>query len=294
VAGGRYSHAEVAADDVSVPGSPFGPVHDSWSSVVGSIRLLAKAHADWRVYTGVSQSFRAPNLSDLTRFDVARSGEQEVPAPDLDPEEYLTFEVGVRHDSRDVGAELTWFYTDVEDQIRRFPTGNTVGGLPEVTKGNVGDGWFTGIEAAGRLGLGFLGAPAWEVRGSADWVGGRITSAVGAGQLEKQHPDVLPPPSGFLAVRWNDPRRDTWFELFTSMAYHQHRLTAADRADPQRIPPGGLPGYAVFGARGSTEVAEGLRASLAIENIADRDYRIMGSGLNEPGTNVIMTLEARF
>ncbi len=35
-------------------------------------------------------------------------------------------------------------------------------------------------------------------------------------------------------------------------------------------------------------------ATMAVENIADKDYRQHGSGQNEPGTNVILGVEARF
>ena len=37
-----------------------------------------------------------------------------------------------------------------------------------------------------------------------------------------------------------------------------------------------------------------LTASVAVENINDADYRVMDSGLQEPGTNLIVTLQSRF
>jgi outer membrane receptor protein involved in Fe transport len=41
-------------------------------------------------------------------------------------------------------------------------------------------------------------------------------------------------------------------------------------------------------------VHERLLARLAIENLFDKSYRQHGSGINAPGTNVIVALEARF
>ena len=32
----------------------------------------------------------------------------------------------------------------------------------------------------------------------------------------------------------------------------------------------------------------------AVENVANRDYRQHGSGVNEPGTNVLLALDVRF
>ena len=56
----------------------------------------------------------------------------------------------------------------------------------------------------------------------------------------------------------------------------------------------GLPGYTAYGIRSWYEFSEHLTASIAIENITDADYRVMDSGLQEPGTNLIFTLQSRF
>jgi outer membrane receptor protein involved in Fe transport len=106
--------------------------------------------------------------------------------------------------------------------------------------------------------------------------------------------DRLPPASGGGALRWTSLAGTTWAEVFTRLAYHQNRYTTSDRANTERIPPDGLPGYAVFGVRGGHALSDHLSLSLAVENIADRDYRIMDSGLNEPGTNVIVTVLGKF
>jgi hemoglobin/transferrin/lactoferrin receptor protein len=37
-----------------------------------------------------------------------------------------------------------------------------------------------------------------------------------------------------------------------------------------------------------------VEAFFAVENISDKDYRIHGSGLNEPGFNVILGADCRF
>ncbi len=78
---GRYDISQADAGRIADPvsGKPTS-FSDSWSSVVGSARGLL--HLDdqdrWNLYAGVGQGFRAPNLSDLTRFDIARSGEESV------------------------------------------------------------------------------------------------------------------------------------------------------------------------------------------------------------------------
>ena len=73
--GVRYTYAAMDAERVYDPVSgDVGSRSDDWDSVVGSLRLLAplgrsRSCCLWGSFAG----FRAPNLSDLTRLDVARS-----------------------------------------------------------------------------------------------------------------------------------------------------------------------------------------------------------------------------
>jgi outer membrane receptor protein involved in Fe transport len=42
------------------------------------------------------------------------------------------------------------------------------------------------------------------------------------------------------------------------------------------------------------DMNENLRARLAVENLFDHSYREHGSGINAPGINAIVSMEARF
>jgi len=72
------------------------------------------------------------------------------------------------------------------------------------------------------------------------------------------------------------------------------KLSADDERDTQRIPNGGTPGYAVLTLRGGVTVLEDLALTLALENVADEDYRIHGSGVNEPGRNLVLQADWTF
>jgi len=219
-----------------------------------------------------------------------------VPATGLTPEKYYSFEVGGRVEDGNVALQVTGYYTIVRDQIARFRTGNTVNGAPEVSKANIGDGWIAGFEIEGAWTLTDLGCPNTELYGFVDYVDGRIDQLNNAGtEIEDRLPKT-PPPSGLVGLRWRHPQREFGAEVFARVAYHVNpsRYTQADRNNTQRIPPDGLPGYAAFGIRSWFEFDEHLTASIAIENITDADYRVMDSGLQEPGTNLIMTLQSRF
>lgn len=54
------------------------------------------------------------------------------------------------------------------------------------------------------------------------------------------------------------------------------------------------PGFVVLGLRAGWQFAEGLEVSAIGENLADRSYRIYGSGVDSPGANVQVRLRYRF
>jgi outer membrane receptor protein involved in Fe transport len=77
-------------------------------------------------------------------------------------------------------------------------------------------------------------------------------------------------------------------------ARHPWEHSIADCRDRRRIPFGGTPGYTVLDIRAGWKVCDGLDVWSAVENVTDRDYRIHGSGLNEPGTNFKCGAKWRF
>lgn len=299
VAGLRWQYVNLSADDVATPTIPTDHISDNWHALTGSLRALYRVSEPVRAFAGVSQGFRAPNLSDATRFDISRTNELEIPATGLEPEYYTTFELGTRYQGERDALAITGWYTLVDDQIDRFRTGGTgPNGEFLVTKANVGDGWLAGFEAEGELGLGPLCAclDDWSLHGFFDYVDGKVDQLDSSGNRVRERFNALPPPTGLFGLRWQDPRRKAGFELFARAAYHVHpsRYTPDDAANTSRIPPDGLPGWLTVGVRGHYAIHDRLIVSAAVENVGDVDYRIMDSGLQEPGTNAVLTVQARF
>jgi len=292
--GVRYTYAALDADRVLDPVSgAVGARSDDWDSVVGSLRLLAPLGAERRhaVYGGLAQGFRAPNLSDLTRLDAARSGEIETPVDDLDPERFVSAELGARYDDGRRSAEIAGYYTWIEDLIVRAPTGETVDELQEVTKKNAGEGYVAGVE----LTLGWQVAEDWHLRLSGSWMEGQADAYPTSDPLAvRDYVSRLMPLTGQAAVRWQPAGEAYWLEAVVDAAEKADRLSADDERDTQRIPPGGTPGYAVLTLRGGATVRDDLQLTVALENVADEDYRIHGSGVNEPGRNLVVQAEWTF
>ncbi len=288
----RYTRAEADAKAVADPltGERIA-VDGEWDQVVGSVRfLLPVGKKDrWHLFGGVSQAFRAPNLSDLTRFDSARSNEIETPSPDLDPEDFVSYELGVKLRTERGHLELAAFHTAIDDMIVRTPTGRLVDGDFEVTKINGGDGFSRGFELRGEVRL----SENLSAFTTLSWIDGEVDTFLTATSPKVREPlDRLMPATGHFGLRWRG--RKTWIEALATVADEQDRLSSRDRADTDRIPPGGTPGYEVFTLRGGWELSERWTVSAGIENLLDEEYRTHGSGLNEPGRNFLAGIRIRF
>ncbi len=288
--GVRYTKATADADKVNVDGVETS-IDDSWSNVVGSARILYRLNQKWNSFLGVSQGFRAPNLADLTMLDATSAVEK--PTPGLDPEKFTSFEVGLKkRPSQPWSGQISYWYTLINDMIVQSPTGVYESGTPVVIKENVGDGFVHGIE----LETGYALFAAWRFWGNLTSMDGEVTQFdVPAGYVKKDAPvSRLMPLTVNLGARYQPNNENYWLEGLITLVDKQDKLALRDKTDTQRIPPGGTPGYGVVTLRGGTRASEYLTLSLAIENITNKDYRVHGSGQNEPGTNFLCSIDYKF
>jgi outer membrane receptor protein involved in Fe transport len=290
-AGARFSYARAVAREVADPetGEKIS-LRDDYSGVVGSARVTWFGIEDVSIYGGVSQGFRAPNLSDLTRLDSARSNEIEVPSPGLDPENTVSFELGARGAAGPVRGAASVYYTILDDLIQRTPTGEVIDGDEVVTKSNIGDGFVQGIELTAEWDF----ADDFTLFGSGGTITGKAdTYPTSEREKEREYLDRLPPLSGLVGVRYaNSDGYLVGGRL--RMADKADRLSTRDRSDTQRIPPGGTPGYAVVDLFATVPVCESVILGCGLENVFDKDYRVHGSGQNEPGRNFWVSVTFRF
>jgi hemoglobin/transferrin/lactoferrin receptor protein len=293
--GGRMTYARADADRVADPldSSAVDSLDEDWTTVVGSARL-SRALDDDRTtfaYAGISQGFRAPNLSDLTRFDIARSNEIETPSPNLDPEEFLTYELGLKAEHERFSGECAVFFTDIHDMIVRQPTGAVIDGANEVRKRNAGEGYVYGVE----VGIAWEFVPQWSLFANFAWQDGRVDGYPTSGPDKVEEPvSRLLPATSLIGLRWTSADEQFWLEGSVQLVDRADRLNASDRADTQRIPPGGTPGYTVASVRAGWKIRENIMLTAAVENVFDEEYRFHGSGQNEPGVNAIVGVDWSF
>ncbi len=290
--GVRYTWAEVEADEVRDPTGNQIAIEDSWDELTANLHLRVRVVDGVNVFGGASQGFRAPSLSDLTSFDIARSGEQEVPTPGLDAEHYLGYEVGAKVQQSGVTSQLAWFRTEIDDQIQRFPTGATNGtGQPIVTKENVGDGYIEGLELQYALDV----CERTTLFGVNSWQYGRVSN-FNNNTLARGEEFVsrLMPFTTVVGLRWEDALARFHASTEVVRAEDADKTSAGDNRDTQRIPPGGTPGYTVWNLRCGWQIDERTTFELACENVTDVDYRVHGSGSNSLGRNFVVGMRVLF
>lgn len=295
--GVRYSRASAEADRVDNPNvggsNPNTPgnilsINETYSEVVGSVRTLFTLTDTTNAWVGVSQAFRAPNLSDLSS-ELEDSG-SESPTPDLDSEKLLNFEAGVRTEQEGWTGELVAYYSEVRDFILNSPTGELDGTTPIVQKSNVGDGRIFGLEVRGEVDF----DEEWTGYASGSYMDSNVRQFTADGTPTRGPIDREMPLTGLVGVALA-PIDSLWtFEGDVFMAAAADDLSIRDTTDTERIPPGGTPGYGVFGVRARRSLGPGSFVGVGLENLFNRDYRIHGSGQNEPGRNLVISYRQRF
>jgi len=288
-----YFSADAGKISDPVDGTQYSYQQD-WTEPVGNLRLgWTPIPEQLRLYAGISQGFRAPNLSDLTRFDSARSDEFEIPSTNLDAEHYVQYELGARYRTAALVLEGAVYYTDIEDQIQRLLTGNVNGeGDREVTKANVGDGEIHGVE----LKANWQFADRWQAFGHFAWLDGTVSTEARVGSpSQDDYPSRMMPTNYRLGVRYlSQGARKWWAESEIFVVEKADRLSLRDIGDSQRIPVGGTPGYTLWHVRGGAELTDRIVINMALENLLDEDYRAHGSGQNEPGRNFVVSVDYLF
>jgi hemoglobin/transferrin/lactoferrin receptor protein len=290
VLGGRFTHVRADAgkfrDPVTLAQSSYS---DEWQNFSASARFIIDLDERdrFQLFGGVSQAFRAPNMSDLTRDDFSATGIIEVPSTSLNPETYLTYEIGIRAQTEAVSASFAYFFTQIEDLIVRRAT--IVPG--QVSKANGGDGYMQGVEFSTRWQMN----PNWSVFGHIAWVEGEADQFIGlTAQTQREPLGKIAPLVGYGGVRWQTKDSRFWTELVGLTYGEAGRMNTADQADTSRISPNGTPSFFLLTLRGGCKVTKNLILTASLDNLLDQTYRYHGSGSNEPGFGATLGATVKF
>ncbi len=276
---GRYSDFEL-----DIPAQPgLTGVRINNESFSGHTGVSVAVAEGTRLVGNVGRGFRAPNIFDVGQFGNRPSNRFAIPNPALKPETVVSVDFGVKHDGEAFDFEAFAFRSEFDDKIVTAFTGRNVGSRREVQNRNASSAELYGVE------FGFT----WDVSSDV-WLDGSLNWTRGTEELDgnSQVADRIPPMNLFLSANWQ--MDDQWrFNADVLAASRQDRLSERDRTDP-RIDPNGTGGFGRFDVGASYAVTTDLDLSFSVENIADKQYREHGSGIDAIGRNFVLGVDWRF
>lgn len=285
----RYSQFNITSDLGGIQIGPLGTldeVDNTYSDLTWSVEHLVKVHPNVNFFGNIARGFRAPNVDDLA-VDGAWDSGRDVPNPNIDPEQVIQYEAGVKVDRGNLSFGLSLFENRFDDLIQRAfldagADGEEGTGDDLFQFENVAEAVIRGGEFSGQWLFVTTERSFFQVTGQASYIWGK--------SLDDDSPiRRIPPPLGRFGVRWDHFQSKGWLEAFVRGALKQDRLSGGDMRD-ERIPEGGTPGWATLNLRGGLYLSKHLSLNVGLENITNTRYRFHGSGIDAPGFNVIAGL----
>lgn len=275
-AGIRYENLNLSAtpDFDTVGLVSFDRTYQDW---IGSLGLAYELTDDLRMVGGMYEGFRAPTLDDLTANKTAIQNVQTVPRLgdlEIQPEHTRTYEVGFKFNKDRIRFQIYEWWTDFRSLIGREFVGT------DQFLANQ-QAYLNGTEAYGE----YLFNPNWSLYGNFTYTYGQNTAT-------SEPISRIPPTQGIVGLRWRDNETASYFNIYTWLVRRQDRYASANLGDVRFIP-GGTPGYATLNLRAGRAIdcAQHHRVSLSLENITDKYYRVLGSGVDGAGFNAIFGYE---
>ncbi len=261
----------------------FSSFNQDYQKSTANIGLVYKLNEKIFLNSNLSQGFRAPNLSDLSKFGESKGSVYEVPNVTLEPEKVLSFDIGLKTDMKKFKGYYSLYYSRIGDIIESADA--LYNGMPVMirngetykvkSKQNTGDAAVTGFE----------GAVEYYIYDSIS-IHGNFTYTYGTNRTLEEPVGGIPPAFGLSGIKWKTG--NSFADFFIRFASKQDRLSSDDLDDP-RIPAGGTPGWKIFNIRYGRTISDHLLMQISLENIFDRNYREHGSGINGPGRNFILS-----
>ncbi|MDX1962518.1 MAG: TonB-dependent receptor [Pirellulales bacterium] len=295
--GVRYENAN--ASGTTPIGNQNVFIERSYQDWVANAGLTYEVCEGVNLVGGYYEGYRAPNLDDLFADGSFLQGQfQSISSVNVEPEYSQTYEVGLKYDGPVLRLQAFQYWNDFENAILRYPV-NTSGpnagqfnpNSATVIRDN-SDAYLYGTELGGELLLDdWLDRAGYSLYGNVWYTYGLDLGTNGVGAPSEPF-SRIPPLTGTLGVRWRAPEMRRWVDVYVWMVDRADRYSLLNRADARFIP-GGTPGYATLNLRtGRTwGMHDQHRLTLAIENITDQYYRVLGSGVDGAGINGIIGYE---
>ena len=268
----RYENIDVSATPnfETIGPVPFSRTYQDWVGSAGLSYLLTE---QLRLIGGVYEGFRAPTIDDLTANKTSLQNVQSVPLIGnlaVQPEHAYTYEAGFKIDGERWRLQAVEFWTDFDSFLSR----EVIGGIDFLTNQTA---YINGTELDGQ----YLLARDVALHGNFFYTYGELNDG-------EDFVSRIPPTQGIVGVRFDQPISRSYIDVFTWMVARADRYNETNLSDVRFIP-GGTPGYATLNLRAGKAFGSDNRnlVSLSLENITDKYYRVLGSGVDGAGFNAI-------
>ena len=274
---------------------PVTDIKQTPFAVTGNIGLVFMPTANTRLTGNFSSGFRAPNVDDAVKVFESSTAIKRViiPNADINPEYTYNFDLGITQTIPDkVRFELTGFYTLFRNAIASAPFKlngqdsiiyNSVKSAVYASQ-NINEAYVYGINARLKVELGKK--VSWDNTISQTY--GRYKNPDGT----KKPLDHVPPVFGKSSLTYTDNKFNT--EVYGMYnGWKKIKDYNPDGEDNgQYATAEGMPSWFTINWRGSYAFTKNITLQLAVENIADKNYRYFASGFSAPGRNFVVALRA--
>ncbi len=253
--------------------------------LTANIGYRYQINPEMALIANIAEGFRSPNIFDLSTLGPRPGNRFNIANPDLEPEKLISYDIGLKWQSRRFEGELVLFQADYDDRIASVPTGEfTDTGREVVQSENINSQQNQGVELSWR----YYAESGIDYEGAINWIRGEERDENG----QSQPGDRIPPMNARFAVRWPFTD-DTTLRAWTDIARRQDRLSDRDIRD-SRINPAGTPGYAIVNLQARHQINPVWDLNFSLRNLFDKAYRQHGSGIDAPGRHATLSISGQF
>lgn len=303
--GVRYTNSQLRAtfNDQTFFPFPFKEIVQNNHSLVADVSACYHTNNNWKFSFLLSSGFRTPNLDDLAKVFESTKGDTSgnnssigtliVPNKDLKPEFANNYEIGLSKKWSVAQFKVNTFFTDLTNAIvtqnstfdgnEFIPYGDTLCRVQQNV--NAGKAYIYGVSAniEHQLKAGF------SFSANVNYTKGMITTNEIASPLDHISPIFGKASLNYLNQKWSA----SFYTLFNgAKKLKDYNIAGEDNLIYATA--NGLPAWHTVNVRANYRLNENIHLQMAIENIADKNYRVFGSGISASGRNILFAIKGNF
>ncbi|MFA9215219.1 MAG: TonB-dependent receptor plug domain-containing protein, partial [Candidatus Methylacidiphilales bacterium] len=266
------------------------------TAINGNLGLVYLPIKAIKLYTNLSNAFRAPNLDDVNKVFESKKGEAMIiPNPDLKPEYTYNLEMGFSAVVRKkIKLEANVYYTQIINAITVKNT--TLNGNDSALYNGVNTKVFSNQNVQQAYIYGYNAQLAIDIStnfmafSSINYTYGRIKNADNETPL-----DHIPPMFGRTAIQFNNSKWKIELSSIYQGWKHIADFNLNGEDNDVYATPKGSPAWHTLNVKAQYTLGKKgkLQLQTGIDNITDMQYRVFSSGMSAAGRNLWVCLRLR-